>query len=390
MNMEHYSHNRVFASACMGMLVFGIAFLSLGTVSTFLQNRFGPESTGFASLASTLPFGMLAGTILFGPLADRYGYKFLLVLSCLLIVAAFEMIAFAPSLFVAQLSFFLIGLGGGVINGATNALASDITAESKGARLSLLGVFFGIGALGMPLLMGVMTKSWDYGTVISLVGWIIFVPFILFIFTRFPEPKHKQGFPVKEGLALLREPVLFLMGMILFFESGLEGIISNWTTTYLSNGNVPVAKALFALSVQVAALVTARFFLSRLLKQYSPALLLSCSILLVFTGSLMMFFGNGFVWALLALILFGFGFAAGFPVILGFTGEIFPHLTGTAFGIVIIMALIGNTFLNWITGLLSSAGNISYFPLLTGACALIMFLLLRIAIPRIKKKQSLI
>ena len=49
---------------------------------------------------------------------------------------------------------FLFGLGGGAVNGATNALVSDISEKDKGANLSLLGVFFGLGALGMPFILG--------------------------------------------------------------------------------------------------------------------------------------------------------------------------------------------------------------------------------------------
>lgn len=386
--MPNFSNNRVFAAACMGMLLFGIVFLSLGSISTFIQTRFGLNATGAASLASSLPFGMLAGTIGFGPVADRYGYKYLLVFSSLLIIIALETIASASSLFLLQLSFFGIGMGGGAINGATNALASDITSESKGARLSLLGVFFGIGALGMPLLMGILTNTMNYETVISIVGFVIVIPVIYFLFTNFPEPKQKQGFPLKQGVALLREPILLLMGMILFFESGLEGMVSNWTTTFLGSVHFPVEKALFALSVQVAALMAGRLLLSRLLKEFPPSLLLFICISLVITGSLLLFLSHSSLWVIVALVLCGFGFAAGFPVILGFTGELYPQLSGTAFSIVIIMALIGNTVLNYVTGLLSGNTEIRYFPLLMATCAIIMAILLKVTMPVIKRRKA--
>jgi hypothetical protein len=37
----------------------------------------------------------------------------------------------------------VLGFGGGIINGSTNAVVADISSEDKGANLSLLGVFFG-------------------------------------------------------------------------------------------------------------------------------------------------------------------------------------------------------------------------------------------------------
>jgi MFS family permease len=370
--MNDFHKGRAFVAACTGMLLFGVVFLSLGTVSTFLQAKFSLSQAATASLASSLPFGMLAGTLLFGPVADRYGYKYLLVVPSLLIVLALELLAWAPSLWVLQLSFFFIGMGGGALNGATNALAADVTPVNKGAKLSLLGVFFGIGALGMPALTGILTRFFAYETVISATGWVLLVPGLFFILISFPAPKHKQGFPVREGLALLKEPFLILAGLILFFESGLEGLVSNWTTTFLENRNISPEKALFALSVQVAALVIARLMLSRLLKKYPPLTILLFCLTLIISGSLLLFFVEGYEAVVVSMILFGVGFSAGFPVMLGITGERYPTLSGTAFSMVIIMALIGNTLLNYVTGVVSEAWGIRFFPLLLGACVLIM------------------
>jgi FHS family glucose/mannose:H+ symporter-like MFS transporter len=376
--MKNYQSDRTFAAACLGMLLFGIAFLSLGTVSTFIQTKFGLSQAQAASLASSLPLGMLAGTIIFGPVADRFGYKYLLVVSSLCIAVALNLMAIASGLKILQLSFFIIGMGGGVINGATNALSADITEEKKGARLSLLGVFFGIGALGMPALMGILTKQWNYETIISCVGLAVLMPAVYFLMIRFPDPKQKQGFPIKQGLSLLRDPILILIGMVLFFESGLEGMVSNWTTTYLENGNIQTNKALFALSVQVAALVAARLVLAGLLKKFSSLKLFAFCIGLVMAGSLLLFFRVNFTMVLSGMVLLGFGFAAGFPVMLGITGERYPTLSGTAFSIVIIMALIGNTLLNYLTGILSNTLGIKFFPLLMVVCALLMLGFLRL------------
>jgi FHS family glucose/mannose:H+ symporter-like MFS transporter len=375
--MRSFSYNKVFAAACLGMLLFGIAFLSLGTVSTFIQTKFSLSQAQAASLASSLPFGMLAGTLIFGPIADRFGYKLLLIFSSVLIMLALELTAFADKLTVFQISFFAIGMGGGVINGATNALAADITEEKKGARLSLLGVFFGLGALGMPLLTGILTRHFSYDIIIAWIGWSIFIPVIYFLITRFPEPKQKQGFPIKQGLSMLRDPILILIGMVLFFESGLEGMVSNWTTTYLVNGNIHADKALFSLSIQVAALMAARLVLAGLLRNFSSLRLFAFCIGLVIAGSLLLFFRINFTMVLLGMGLLGFGFAAGFPVMLGITGERYPTLSGTAFSIVIIMALIGNTLLNYLTGIISNTWGIKFFPLLITVCALVMLGVLR-------------
>ena len=378
--------NLVFASACMGMLLFGIVFLSLGTVSTFIQEKFGLDKLVVASLASSLPLGMLIGSLLFGPVVDRYGFKPLLIISAGFILLALEMIAFSGSVWMFRVSYFLIGLGGGAINGGTNALAADLASDSKGAKLSLLGVFFGIGALGMPLITGSLIHVMPYNIIIALIGGIVLVPLIFIVFVRFPEPKYHQGFPVKQALALLKEPVLLVMGFILFFESALEGITGNWTTSYLKGISLSDQAAIYALSAEVIALMAARLILSRLLRTVRPRMILYACFSLLLAGSVILYMANSFTAAVAAMVVIGAGAAAGFPVILGYVGELYAGLSGTAFGIVMVIALVGNTLVNYLVGWISASSGIQPFPLILLSCAIMMLVLFTMVLKTVSHK----
>ena len=145
-----YRKNLVFAAACLGMLLFGIVFLSLGSVNNMLAERFKLDDAAIGTLTALLPFGILVGSLIFGPVVDRFGYRWMLVGASLIVGAALEGMAFASSKRLVQFCVFAIGFGGGMLNGATNALAADVSEGERGAKLSLLGVFFGIGALAMP------------------------------------------------------------------------------------------------------------------------------------------------------------------------------------------------------------------------------------------------
>ena len=176
---------------------------------------------------------------------------------------------------------FFIGFGGGIINGGTNALVADISTENKGANLSLLGVFFGIGALGMPLLLGILSKHFDYTTILSAVGFFMFLPVIYFLLIRFPTPKQAQGFPLKEGIKLLKQPALLLTGFFLFFQSGVESLINNWTTTFLQTKlKITNEAALYALSFSVVGLTVARLLLGVLLKKISSFIVMMVSLII--------------------------------------------------------------------------------------------------------------
>src|SRR3954468_20540536 len=85
-----YRPNQVFAAACLGMLLFGIVFLSLGSVNNMLAERFALDDRSIGTLTALLPFGILAGSVIFGPIVDRFGYRWMLVICALLVMAGLE------------------------------------------------------------------------------------------------------------------------------------------------------------------------------------------------------------------------------------------------------------------------------------------------------------
>jgi len=380
-----YKKNLVFAAACLGMLLFGMVFLSLGTVFTFIKENYALNEVSAGSLSAILPFGILGGSLVFGPLVDRYGYKIALIISSILILFAFELIAFSISFITLQIAFLFIGFGGGVINGAANALVSDISSEEKGANLSFLGVFFGIGAMGMPALLGLLSDVFSYSKIIAAVGYFIVLPIIYFLIIKFPAPKHSQGFPIKE-IPKLFNISLLLISLVLFFESAMEGITNNWTTTFLEQSiGVDAKSALFALTILNAALLLARIALGFLLKKIRPYIIQYVCLVLILIGGILLLISNDIFYSYTGVVLLGIGFAPAFPVVLGYVGELYSNLTGTAFSFAITIALIGNTAVNALVGIISKEYGISKFPFVLLGCAVLMILVLSIVLKRISK-----
>jgi MFS transporter, FHS family, glucose/mannose:H+ symporter len=381
-----YKKNLVFAASCIGMLLFGIVLISLGSLLPSLIKKFSLDELGAGSLATLLPFGILAGSLIFGPLVDRYGYKALLIICSALILIGLEGIAFAEEFFVLQISIFLIGFGGGVINGGTNALVADISTEGKGANLSLLGVFFGLGALGMPVVLGFMSKYFSYENILIVIGFAVLIPIIFFTLIKFPEPKLTQGLPIKSGISLLKKPVLLLFGLALFFQSGMEGLVNNWTTTFIiTKIGASEENALFALSWFVVGITVTRIVLGGLLKKVSSEIVLFSCLGISLAGAIVLYFAAGYPAAITALILLGIGFSAGFPVILGLVAETYASLSGTAFSIVLVIALIGNMLLNYLMGLTAHAYGIEHLPILIITAIVFMIISLTAVLKKVKQ-----
>jgi FHS family glucose/mannose:H+ symporter-like MFS transporter len=376
-----YKRNQVFAAACTGLFLFGMILITLGSILPSLKTKFVTDGVKAGLLTSILPIGILTGSLIFGPIVDRYGYKLLLIVSVLISAISLEGLAFTQSLSLLYICVFFIGFGGGIINGGTNALVADISSE-KGASLSLLGVFFGIGALGMPLLLGILSKHFEYTSILSAIGFFMLLPVIYFFIVTFPIPKQAQGFPLKEGVKLLKEPALLLTGFFLFFESGVESLVNNWTTSYLqARIKTSNEDALYALSFSLVGLTIARLLLGSLLKKISSFVVQMISLLLVAAGSFILLYTLSYNITFAGLIITGVGLAAGFPVILGYIGQLYASLSGTAFSIALVIALAGNTILNYLFGIIADNYSINHLPLLIIACIVCMILLL-IAIKR--------
>src|ERR1700757_2514215 len=96
--------------------------------------------------------GILLATLVAGPVIDSIGNKLILVVPALLVAAGMAGFAYAHSFGGAAIPAVMLGLGGGGLNTSTNTLVSDLFGETRGPMLNVLGIFYGIGALCIPLL----------------------------------------------------------------------------------------------------------------------------------------------------------------------------------------------------------------------------------------------
>ena len=356
-----YNRKVVFRASCIGMLLFGIALITLGSVVPDLRSKLQLDDVSSGTLFSILPFGILAGSMIFGPVVDKYSYRILLSASCVLMFAGFLGTAIAGSQGLLKLCAFFIGLGGGAVNGATNALVSDISESNKGADLSLLGVFFAIGALGMPLVLGILRDHVSFETILTIVAVITAVTGLFFMLIKFPPPKQPYGFPVARSFGMLKDKFLLLIAFFLFLQSSFEGVFNNWTTTYLTEHlALPQDKALFALSSFVAGMAVMRLIIGSILRSMPERKLMLVSFVLILAGLIFMKTGFSPAMAVTGLVLSGAGLAAGFPVMLGLVGSRFAELSGTAFSIALFIALIGNMLVNYLMGLIARSYGIKH------------------------------
>ncbi|MDR2652418.1 MAG: MFS transporter [Prevotellaceae bacterium] len=374
-----YKRNLVFVAACAGLAFFGVTMLALGPI----LNQLGD---GANALPATLSAGIILGTILFGPVVDKFGYKWLLIVGALLALAGVQGLANFKDMNILHASMFMLGFGGGILNGETNALVAEIYDDSRrGTRLSILGAFYCIGALLWTLLNYFIS---DYTIPLHCVSCIMFVFVIMFIAIQFPKAKPQGSVSLGKSLGLLKYPSLILFALILFFQSGFEGISGNFTVKFLEKMHgTPNNIATLSLTWFTIGMLIGRIPLGAIMKKLKDTATLYLYLSIAVVGVVFLYFAQNIEIIYLSTALIGFGVGATYPVVFNYLGSAFRELSGTAFSIAIFIGLLGQFTFNRIMGIFFDSGDFAYFPIALAFAAVMMMIVLPIARNNTKMKK---
>ena len=372
---------RLQASAWAGIFVFGIVMAILGAILPSLFERVGFGAGAAGNLFLTMNFAMLATTVFFGPLVDRFGFKSLLAVSAFLVALAFFLLSRAASYGLILAAAVVLGLGGGGLNGGANALTSDLhEGEKRGTALNVLGIFFGFGALSIPFLIGTLRELLGVPTILLIATALGLLPVVIYIVLPFPRAKQAQGFPIKEAARIARSPLLWLCAFILFFQSGNEFTAGGWISTYLQRTHgLGADAAALALAAYWAAIMLGRLLSSRLVRRLRSETLILGSAALALAAAVLMALAPSGAAAAAGAVLLGLGFAAIYPTTLAIVGGRFAALTGTAFSVAIAVGLVGGMLAPWLAGRIAEASSLRQgLIILVVNCAMIVVLTLAV------------
>ncbi|MGB9893406.1 MAG: MFS transporter [Candidatus Saccharicenans sp.] len=368
------------AASSAGIFVFGLVMAILGAILPQLFSRLNLQRTQAGNLFFFMNLGMLAASLLFGPIMDRFGFKSILSLSALVVGLSFTGLAFSSNYNLVLLSVIFLGLAGGGLNGGSNALVNDLHPERRAAALNFLGIFFGFGAMLIPLIIGSFLRELGLRLVIMIAAVLSLVPFFLFSIFSFPKPKQTQGFPLKDVKKIISSSLLWLAAFILFFQSGNEFSVGGWLSSYFQERFwFSLSRTALILSGYWFFLMIGRLVFPKVNKKLKREVIVLFSIIL----SLVSVAGLIFIplrWlAVIFALLIGLGFAAIYPTTLSVIGEKFPTFSGTAFSLAISTGLVGGMISPYLIGRLSQSYSLQT-ALLIPLLNLVMIFILQLAL----------
>jgi fucose permease len=325
----------VFLAGALAIFVYGMIAAMLGTILPGLSQRFGltPKQNGSIAFAQAL--GLMIASLLVGPLLDHEGKKLGLVLGLVLVAIALMALPRSGGFGSVAAGMFVLGLGGSVVVTAANALING-PSESN-----LLNLFFGLGGMLTPFVSANLLKG-DIVKLCYAATFFTVVALVVQVIAPIPAPTGTQSFVLGDVGSLLMQPVLLILGLMLFLYVSCEVGIWNWLVQHLIAQGIPESRALNVLSLGFAlGLLVGRLVVGLVPIPAPPeTITLVASILMAVTTYLVLTVRSpNAAWVL--VFFAGVAMAPVFPTTLAIVGKNFPQATGTAIGLAITWGWAG-------------------------------------------------
>lgn len=196
----------IFALCFFIVLLDGFDTAAIGYIAPSLIKEWGVSKPALAPVLSAALFGLAAGALLAGPLADRLGRKKVLVGSVLIFAVACLASGFAPDLTTLSVLRFVTGVGLGAAMPNAVTLMSEYCPDSRRATLTnAMFCGFPLGAAFGGFLAAWMIPNFGWRSVLILGGAVPLLLVLLLVVLLPESVRHMvaNGQPVERIRAVL-------------------------------------------------------------------------------------------------------------------------------------------------------------------------------------------
>lgn len=196
----------VFFLCFLIVLLDGFDTAAIGYVAPSLIQEWGVSKPALAPVLSAALFGLAAGALSSGPLADRFGRKRVLVLSVLIFGAGSLASAYATDLPMLTWLRFITGVGlGAAMPNAVTLISEYSPARQRSLITNAMFCGFPLGASCGGFLAAWMIPEWGWRSVM-LLGGVLPLALTLVLVVLLPESVRymvTQGWPAERIRAVL-------------------------------------------------------------------------------------------------------------------------------------------------------------------------------------------
>jgi fucose permease len=351
----------VTAVTISGAFVFGMVLALLGSLKLALAKRLDLGEARIGGLLSALNLALIPMMLLNGVLIDLWGVRGVMALGSVVTALAIYSLALQPTYARAFTAILLAGLGGAGLSTASIVLMPQAFPPlQSAAALNLGNVFFALGALITPVLADVLLRTLEFRRTVSLLALLCLVPAVACVLPGNLSLTEQASRSTLQGL--IESPLLWLAGLVFFFYAPLEGSLSIWATTYLTELGHGEHRAAWLLSgfwtTFLASRLLAAFALHRLPETWNPwwPMVLLALLAAVVLGNI-----SGTARprrARLGLLVLGFLLGPIFPTLVAMLFRWHPQAQGTAYGLMFAIGSLGSLILAPVIGASARRRNV--------------------------------
>lgn len=226
------------ATIFMGFVIFGFSENIKGPAIPRIQLDFNLSEAQLGTLLSLNAIGYLIACSFTGYLARIWGVKRVTITAFAAMALSGVLIFFSQQFSLFSASYFMMYLGNGMLEIGLAVMSARIFVKNTGMMMNLTHGFYGLSSTVAPLIATGLMKVTVYGYTLDWRGMygimllLSILPIILALLSKFPgdDIQHAERMPLKE---LLKDPVLWLMVLILTFGVVSELAVGGWLVNFL-------------------------------------------------------------------------------------------------------------------------------------------------------------
>lgn len=251
----------------------GICSISSGIIVSLLQDWHGFSFGVTGMLLSCMNIGNMAAAFLAGILPGKIGLKRTALILSAGYALGYALNAFSGFVPLLFLAFLLMGLAkGGVLN-VDSVLVGTHTRDRK-ISMQLMHACYATGALLCPFLVSALTGVHHVMPMLGISACGIAL-WMVYALAPLPDDTKKQA--GNGNRAFLRDPVFWLLTLLMFCQNGAEYGVTGWLVTYYKNlGILTGTLSAYTMTVMWGATLLARLLIAFVIPIRRPFRALAC------------------------------------------------------------------------------------------------------------------
>ncbi|HMK21978.1 MAG TPA: MFS transporter [Terriglobales bacterium] len=336
----------------------GIVTVLLGPVLPLLSARWSMSDAQAGQFFTVQFLASVAGNLLSGIMARRFGYRLVLVLGMVCMALGVGALPLSAYHWMGVSAVGCYGVGLGLVIPACNLLVAEVNPEKRAAAVSLLNFSWSIGSVACPFLLVLFHRA-------GHVAWFfyslaVFTALVTVLMASMELPGSASKGEVDSTWQvmadLLRAPAAIALAALFFVYVGVENSVGGWLASYAKRiADNAGAMWEIAPSFFYVGLLAGRGLAPLVLRRISETKMVRACVAMALLGVVALL-GSGSLTAIFVSAgVIGLGLAAVYPITISLLSNTFGENATRLGSVMFMLGSLGAAVMPKMVGVASTA-----------------------------------